>query len=135
VQTPSKRGVFAMDWPTELGPSNALTILTGFTYAYPVLEVQAKYELVVRAAVPLPASDGARAFVEATGEGGPVRIVESDLVAPANAEDLRWITIRKPLADFAGQRIRFKVGVESPSGDRNADWVAFAELRLETPDH
>jgi hypothetical protein len=135
VQTPNKRGVFAMDWPTELGPSNALTILTGFTYAYPALEVQAKYELVLTAAIPLPGSDGARAFVEATSEGAPVRVVESDLPAPVNAENLRWISIRKPLADFAGRRVRFKVGVESPSGDGNADWVAFAELRLDTPDH
>jgi len=130
VGTPTGYGAFTMNWPSDLGNEKTLTINTTFSYAYDKVLIKDGDFLSFTAGIPLEGGDGARAYVDVvTANGERRRMIQVDL-PPATKNGIKWESFLIPCGDYTGQEVTVTFGVESPSGNQNADWVAFGNPLL-----
>ena len=130
VLTPTGYGVFTKHWPGALGSEKTITIISGFSYAYDKVLIKDGDFLSFTAGIPLIGGDGAMAYVDITPVNGErKRIFKADLL-PATATGIKWESFLIPCSDYAGQEVTIIFGVESPSRNPAADWVAFGSPLL-----
>jgi hypothetical protein len=128
--TPTGRGIFVHEWPTPLGSSTGLTIVSGFGCRLDDVDVRSGEALVLTAAVPLAGGDGARLRVLAEPPGAAAEVLASEELRPAMGEAVEWRSFRIAVNRFARQTIAIRLVVDSPSGDATADWVAITGARI-----
>jgi hypothetical protein len=130
VDTPTGAGVFTMILPGDLGNKNTLVVISGFSYTFEKMVINNGDCLYFSAGTPLEGGDGARAYIEITSENGEMkRIFTTDLI-PATKKGINWEPYFVSCNEYAGQKVKITFGVESPTGNSNADWIAFGSPLL-----
>ncbi len=130
ASTPNGRGAFTMVWePNSLVPRNTLTILSGYAFTYTDVTVPPDSKLVFNIMLPYEESDGARAFIAVSDGHRETRLFNEDILPPGKSGNPshKWRHVELPLHDFQQMTVSFTFGVESPTGNNVADWIAFDE--------
>lgn len=132
VATPTGRGVFLASWPTILGPRRALTVLSGFSYAFDNVDVPKRAEIRFKVGMIFQAHQRARATVTIESMDSSVSQRFSRLLVQPKISgypDFDYVKIQLN-KKFSGKTIRVIFAAESPGGDATAQWVAYADPRL-----
>lgn len=131
VSTPTKQGVFLESWPGILAQIKSITVLSTFTYSYSNITIKKGDYLAFDAAVPIAGGDGVQAYlaIVANGKTQP-EIFKADLPPAEENFKLSWKSYQVPLDAYVGQQITLVFGAKSPSGNMDADWVAFGNVYL-----
>ncbi|MEO6365895.1 MAG: hypothetical protein ABIO38_07610 [Luteimonas sp.] len=135
MQTPTGQGALVMQWDARDGVRQTLTVLSGFTYRYDDIAVEAGEVLRFGVGMIYPAPQSARAIVRIGLPGQPVATIYSeDLKQPLAGAKPAFIGVALPLEKYAGQRVTVSFAVESPGKDSTAHWIGFAEPSIGEPD-
>ena len=133
VDTPTGKGALVMPWQTDIGARSSLTVISGFSYGYDKVPVPPDAQLRFAVGQVYPSSQSARAVVRIDrGAGDPLVVYSHDLDPPKLGKDIPFEVVSIPLATYAGEAISVSFSVESPGGNPNGHWVAFANPRIVT---
>jgi len=131
VSTPTGRGGFLMNWQDDQGiTSETITIVSSFSIQYSSIVCQAGSNLIFQAGIPYKLSDGADLFIMTESNGIEHKVTEISLEPGEKDAILTWNDYNIPLADCSGEKIDITFGVDSPSGNQTADWIALASIKL-----
>lgn len=133
VATPTGKGALVLPWQTDTGGISSLTVISGFSYGYDKVPVPPDAQLRFAVGQVYPSSQSARAVVRIDrGAGDPLVVYSHDLDPPKLGKDIPFEVVSIPLATYAGEAISVSFSVESPGGNPNGHWVAFANPRIVT---
>jgi len=133
VSTPSGQGAFVMPWNSTKGMKNTLTLVSGFEYRFDSILVPEEEEPTLAFAISMtyPSPTRARALVNIVDADGKTITFERDLDAPAaDAAVLEFVPQSVSLAEFTGRLVSVRFTVQSPYGEPNGHWIAFASPRI-----
>ncbi|PUA39900.1 hypothetical protein C8Z91_07500 [Paenibacillus elgii] len=124
LDTPNGEGGFPMTWD-NIGKS--LTLISPYKYEYANIQLSNESKsLLITAYLPLEESDGARLYVEVEDSGKIERVSQTDLKPGKD----NFVNLQVDLSSYSGKKVNISFGVESPSGDQMADWIALSKLLL-----
>jgi len=131
VSSPNGQGAFVMPWNSSTGTKNTLTVISGFQYMYRNVPVPAgDASLAFSMAMTYPSPTRARGTVVVTGSKGQTETFRRELTPPGEDATPSFATQSVPLATFAGQTVSVSFGVDSPHGQPNGHWIAYASPRI-----
>ena len=131
VQTPTGQGALRLPLDAQNGLRQTLTVLSGFTYRYDDISVEAGDVLRFGVGMIYPAPQSARAIVRIELPDQPADTIYSkDLKQPQAGAKPAFLDVALPLGKYSGQRVTVSFAVESPGGDSTAHWIGFAELSI-----
>ena len=86
-----------------------------------------------QAGIPYSNSDGASLDIMVESHGMNQSVAEIQLQPAKEGNVIIWNDYNIPLADCSGEKIDITFGVDSPSGNPIADWIAISDLKLVEP--
>lgn len=134
VSSPSGRGAFVMPWSSRTGMHNTLTVISGYRYSFDDVQIPAdgQPQLVFGMGMTYPSATSARATVGVAVPGSESEevVVQRELTAPGADGTIGFVSGAIPLQRFAGKKVTFSFGVDSPHGSPNGHWIAFSSPRI-----
>lgn len=134
MESPSGKGVTLIDQDTGTEVRRSMAVITGFSYRFDHIPVQADDRLEFEAAMAFPTKGPGRARVIVTGaDGKPVEVFSQLLPFRTKAGPPSIVRASIPLARF-GSEISVTFAADTPKGvDSSAQWVVYMRPRIAAP--
>lgn len=125
ASTPTGKGALILPW--RFGPvaTKSLTVLAGFRYSYPDVEIGPNDQLTFEAAKPLSVGSSVKSFVDIR-DGTTTKRIFAHTLPPASSQAPTWQAFAISLKAYHGHNVTFIFGADADKGDNTGAWVAFA---------